>query len=47
MQSSERMEVPFRHSLRAKLLVGLMLALAMMLVLSLIHISEPTRLLSI
>ncbi|HQW81636.1 MAG TPA: EAL domain-containing protein [Pseudomonadota bacterium] len=32
MQSSERMEVPFRHSLRAKLLVGLMLALAMMLV---------------
>ena len=31
MQGSERTEVPFRHSLRAKLLVGLVLALAMLL----------------
>ena len=31
MRGSERMEVPFRHSLRAKLLVGLLLALATML----------------
>ena len=31
MRGSERTEVPFRHSLRAKLLVGLLLALAMML----------------
>ena len=31
MQGSERKEVPFRHSLRARLLVGLLLALAMML----------------
>ena len=31
MHGSERREVPFRHSLRAKLLVGLLLALAMML----------------